>query len=204
MSRIEQIVDRVAAFEPGFPEMSDADWKALERSHREESLRREREWQSLFREMREQEDADLQEFRERERKLHQRTRRELGLASEIAKIAKTLLAATSLDGMNRRQASRKVNEILSRHTKGFFTDESWVPVNAIWKDLTDEGIDWTLENTKYDHDRDNVPTSKTWKFKVDFQNERGRPTTMYGVVVAAGAGSVQDPLSRYDLVAYVS
>lgn len=192
------------AFEPGFPEMSEADWAALEQSHREKSLREEKNWQQFFRQQREQDDVTENEFRERERRLMQRTRRELGLASEVVKIAKSLLAATSLDGMNRRKAVNKINEVLHRHTKGFFTDDSWAPVNAIWKALTDEGIDWTLEGTQYDHNRDQVPTSKTWKFKVDFVNEKARPVTIYGVVVASGAGTVEDPLSRYDLVAYVS
>lgn len=133
----------------------------------------------------------------------QMTGQELGLASEIVKVARSLLE-TSLDGMTRQKAVRKVNEVLSRHTKGFFRDEDWRNVNVIWKDLTAEGIDWTLEDTKYDHNREGVPTSKTWKFKVDFKNESGRSMTIYGVVVAAGAGTVADPLGRYDLTAYVS
>ena len=286
MSKIEQIADRVAAFESGVPDMSDDDWKALEQSHREKSLRWEKEKAELRRQRQQEWDEEDRELRDRERRIRQRrfdpvkeleSMREFdirhGLASEIVKIAKSLLADTVyrtmddlfkaynalfayfrddlvgvkasdgsyhwyqhqhtkggyiqidtttgygkakerrtsissvwiLDGMNRRQAAKKVNEILSRHTKGFFTDDSWVPVNAIWKDLTQEGIDWTLEKTHYDNDpHTRVPISKTWQFKVDFQNERGRPMTMYGVVVASGCASVESPLDKYDLVAYIS
>ena len=35
---------------------------------------------------------------------------------------------------------------------------------------------------------------------MDFLNDKGRPTILYGVVVAAGCGSSSDPLSKYDLV----
>jgi hypothetical protein len=122
----------------------------------------------------------------------------------ITRIASKMVAGTSLDGMSNQRAKRRINEVLKRHTKGFFSDEYWAPVNDTWKALTDEGIDWTLEGTKYDHDRDNVPTSKTWTFKVEFLNDRGRPTTVYGVIVASGAGSCDFPLDKYDLVAYVS
>lgn len=335
MDRIIKIADRrmdTAPFSPGFPEMTDEDWRALERSHREESRRRDQEWQKLFREMKDQEDADLQEFRERERRLMQRTRRELGLtavqtstkkpivtsnvtvnpafvtiiiyfddieemdrnlyakylrqakvivddlvkssyrllddngfigvwqktqvneaarmvtagyvfetrlpgnqlgrvsvlmntvrntltqkiarmrsevehqvmASEILRVARVLVAST-LDGMTKQRAARKVNEVLSRHTKGFFRDEDWSNVKRVWDALAAEGIDYTITNTFYDKDQNTqVPTSKTWRFEIEFQNDRGRPMKLYGVLTAAGAGSVQDPLERYDIVAYVN
>jgi hypothetical protein len=185
--------------------MMEADWDALEKSHQEKVKQWEREKAELRRQQQREWDEEDREFREREHRLMKRTRRELGLASEVIKIAKTILGTSSLDGMNRRQAARKVSEVLKRHTKGFFRDESWMPVNATWKALTDEGIDWTLEKSFYNSDsQTRVPTSKTWEFWVDFQNEKGRPMKLYGVIVAAGAGSVEDPLSRYDIVAYVS
>jgi len=125
-------------------------------------------------------------------------------ATIVERIAGGFREMDALNGMNRVKAARTVNNILSPHTKGFFKDNSWEAVGVIWKALTDASIDWTMEGSQYDHNRDNVPTSKTWKFKVDFINDKGRPTILYGIVTAAGAGSIEDPLDRYDLVAYVS
>ena len=125
--------------------------------------------------------------------------------SKIAdRIAGGLNVQDALNGMNRVKAARTVNNILSPLTKGFYRDDAWEAVGVIWNALTEAGIDWTMEGTKYDHDRDGVPTGKTWKFKVDFTNDKGRPMILYGVVVGSGAGRIEDPLERYDLVAYVS
>jgi hypothetical protein len=132
------------------------------------------------------------------------------LAQELLRVAKELIAEddrklTPIDGMNRRQACRFVNAILARHTKGLFRDDSWQPVQAIWKELSAEGITWQLENAEYQHDAQGRTTSKVWKFKVLYRNDRGvSPTILYGVITASGAGSVSDPLEKYDLVAYVS
>lgn len=195
------------AFEPGFPEMSEADWAALEKSHREESVRRERDWQKLFREMRDQEDADLEQFRERERKMMQRTRRELGLASELLRVAKSLIA--NLNGMKKPQAVKFVNGLLYRHTQGFFRDEDWSGVKrGVWDVLDGQGIDYTITSSEYIKEsasfpRGGMPTAKQWKFEILFQNDKGKMTTLYGVVTASGAGSVEDPLEKYDIVAYV-
>ena len=46
------------------------------------------------------------------------------------------------------------------------------------------------------------PNAKTWYVQVDYNDKRGRPQSIYGRVRAAGAGTVEDPLSRYDIVAY--
>jgi len=49
-----------------------------------------------------------------------------------------------------------------------------------------------------------VPMRKIWQFEIPFTSERGRKGTLYGRVVAAGAGSVEEPLDKYDVTAYVS
>ena len=110
-----------------------------------------------------------------------------------------------LDGMRKQQAARKVNDILHRHSKGFFTDSDWSGINRIWKDLDDEGIDYTINKSEYQKDSfSGMPTSKRWTFEVNFTNERNKPTKLYGNVVASGAGTVEDPLTRYDIICYVA
>jgi hypothetical protein len=211
-----------AAFEPGVPEMSDDDWKKLEQSHRERNLRREKEWQQHFKEMKQQRDEEDREFKETERKIRQRKvdpwkqqeelraqmdfyhRYGIEAASEILRVAKTLIGGNSLDGKNKRQATKLINQLLSPLTRGFFSDENWAPVNKIWKAMESAGFDFTMEKAEYQHDKDQVPISKTWHFKVVFANDKGKQMEIWGVVVAAAAGTVEDPLSKYDLVAYCS
>ena len=123
---------------------------------------------------------------------------------KVVKVAKSRMATTFLDGLRKPQAAKKVNEIMARHTRGFFSDQSWEPINAIWKDFQDEGIDYTLEKASYTQDADGTPTHKTWRFTVSFKNQALLPNTLYGTITASGAGSVKDPLSRYDVIAYCS
>ena len=46
---------------------------------------------------------------------------------------------------------------------------------------------------------------KIWNIEINFTNNKGRPTKLHGTVTAAGAGAGtrEDPLSRYDITAYV-
>ena len=121
------------------------------------------------------------------------------------RISRSFVAASSLDGMSRVRAVRKVNDVLSRHTKGFFRDEDWSNVKrTVWDELDREGITYTITSADYQTDGRGVPVSKTWKLQIEWVNDRGQDQTMYGVVIAAGAGTVEDPMSRYDLVAYCS
>ena len=130
------------------------------------------------------------------------------VANGLRCVARKVMAADSsnpLDGMRRRKAVSIVSNLMARHTRGFFRDDFWKPVHAIWRELEKNGIPVVLQSAEYQHDGSGqMPTSKTWKFTVDFLNERGRPTTLHGVVVASGAGSVEDPLDRYDVVAYAT
>lgn len=109
-----------------------------------------------------------------------------------------------LDGMTNQEARKKVSYMMSHYTHGIFSDESWVPVNAIWKVFNDIGLDWSMTNSFYRRDVDTgEPKSKVWEFEIRFHNKNHKLTTMYGSVTAYGAGTVADPLSRYDLVAQV-
>lgn len=109
----------------------------------------------------------------------------------------------SLDGMTNIKARKTVYTLLSQYTKGFFHDECWGPVNAMWKALRDAGIDWSTVSADYDTDNNGTPIAKRWKFTVNFVNDKGRITILHGTVVASGAGSVANPMERYDLVVMV-
>lgn len=130
-------------------------------------------------------------------------------ASELVRIAKELISAmpgeNSLDGMNNAKARKEVNKVLqANYPKGHLKDEDWRHVNVIWKALDAASFDWHLVDNFYDKDRDGNLERKTWKFEVDFTNDKGRPTKIYGVVVASFCGTMADPTSEYDIVTYAN
>jgi hypothetical protein len=109
-----------------------------------------------------------------------------------------------LNGMTKPKAARIVNNILSSKSKGLFSDTDWSGIANVFKALRANGINYELKSNEYSHNEAGIPSSKTWRFEIEFINDKGRPTTLYGVVVAAGSGSVKDPLDKYDITAYVS
>jgi len=125
------------------------------------------------------------------------------IASGLLKLAKRIVD-NPLGGMRNREAKKFVNNLLFPLTKGFFRDDSWKGVQRIWKELDRVGFDWVMTDNKYSHDEEGRPSGKTWWFEVRFYNNNDRYTVLNGIVRAAGAGSIEDPLERYDLVAYVS
>ena len=93
-------------------------------------------------------------------------------------------------------------QLLHRHTKGFFRDSGWNPVHKTFKELSRHGVDYVIKSSDYYWDQGKM-SGKVWRFEVEFYNDKGRPTTLYGTITAAGAGSVKDPLDRYDLTAVI-
>ena len=107
---------------------------------------------------------------------------------------------SSLDGQTKTKALKIIGEILRKHSKGFFQDEYWIPVHDIFSELTFHGIDYVLISADYD----GKMTSKRWNMSFEFINDKGKNIIIYGNIIASGAGSVENPLSRYDLVGYCS
>jgi len=103
--------------------------------------------------------------------------------------------------MTRQTIKNQINKILSDNSKGIFSDECWEPINNIWKALTAAGFDYTIWDCHYsDRALNNLDTGKRWKFFITL--EKGKP--IYGVIYAAGCGTLNDPLCKYDITAYVN
>lgn len=111
----------------------------------------------------------------------------------------------ALDGLDKRTGLRRINAVIAgAHLNGIFRDDHWLPIQKLLKKFTDEGIPAVVMTGDYTKDDKGRPTSKTWKFKVEWQDQRGRPVVAYGQIVASGAGSVDNPLDAYDVVAYAN
>ena len=100
--------------------------------------------------------------------------------------------------MNRTTAKRQINKILSAGTQGLFSDEYWKPVNETWKALHDAGFQVEIQTAEYGWEN-GQPSQKVWKFTIPFEDKK----PFYGVLTCHGAGTVKEPLSRYDISAYV-
>ena len=130
------------------------------------------------------------------------------VARELVAVARLLLSdeegSPGLNGMKNREARKFVFQLLHRYTKGFFKDDYWQPITKTFKLLQQHGIDYVIQSTQYYEDDRGNPNAKVWRFEVDFVNDKGRLTTLYGTITASGAGTVADPLGRYDVTAVIS
>lgn len=120
------------------------------------------------------------------------------------RIYKIAQISNPLDGMKKVKAARIVGDLMRQYTNGFFSDEDWSPVNKIWAAFREANIDYELKSADYRQREDGTPIAKVWKFEVNFLNENNRPSTLYGYITASGAGSVKDPMEKFDLVATIS
>ncbi len=105
---------------------------------------------------------------------------------------------TPLNGMSNERARKFVAKIArSGYHNGIYNDDFWDGKNGILKALGDAGIDYDLISAQYSPEFPN--TWKEWKLKFTFDNDRGIQKEMIGTIIAAGAGSVEQPLDRYDM-----
>jgi hypothetical protein len=109
-----------------------------------------------------------------------------------------------LNGKSNQQARNIINNKILPDTSGFFSDDYWEGPGRIWKAFNAAGLDWGTVKTEYQKDERDNPVRKVWVVEIDFINNKNKETKLYGTVVAAGAGTVEDPLSRYDITAYVA
>lgn len=97
----------------------------------------------------------------------------------------------------KKTIKRKVQEILSSHNRIYF-DDYWVEVRDIFTQIANIGGFVSLDDVRYEHDENMVPVRKVWKFHVIIDGY-----SFHGILTAHGAGTVDEPLSRYDISAYL-
>lgn len=111
-----------------------------------------------------------------------------------------------IDGKSKRSALNFIYKNIVPKTDGIWKDEAWNGVNVFFKGLDEFNLNWDLvQNSRYFNFPYGVGGSieiprKEWYFKINFINDRGRENEFNGTVTASGAGSMKDPLDRYDVV----
>ena len=109
-----------------------------------------------------------------------------------------------LQDMNRSQAVKRLYKLIGRIPDGFFRDNSWRPIHQIFDVFRKNGVEYEITSTEYFKDDEGRPNAKMWKIEITFIGKSGRPQIIYGTITGAGAGSVDDPLSRYDVTVTLS
>ena len=119
-----------------------------------------------------------------------------------------------VDGLSKQQAVRNIHKQVDPIVKGFFKDEYWKPIHDVWKKMEAMDLDVDIIGTEY-YKTDagmtgkyksmgGVPAGKIWTFEINFINNRQKKNKIRGRITAAGAGSVQDPLDKYDVTITMS
>lgn len=110
---------------------------------------------------------------------------------------------SEIDGLSKQTAIRRIYSKILPLTQGFFRDEAWENVQKVFKVFNDMNLDWNITKTEYDHK--NVPPHyKIWYFEINLIGNQGRPKKIMGNLTAAGAGSVEYPLDKYDISVVLS
>ena len=112
-----------------------------------------------------------------------------------------------ISGQSNQVAGKRVNKLLAALSKGSFSDNSWQAIHNIFNKLKEAGLEVDLLGAQYGGHADTetgTPKYKEWKISIPFINNKGKPVELIGQIVAHGAGTVEEPLSRYDISAYVT
>lgn len=100
----------------------------------------------------------------------------------------------------RQQHKKAINSLLTANTQGIHSDDSWAPYYSNIKALSSAGYDVTTTKNEYkDYNEKHMPTCKQWLLEINHDDLK-KP--FYAVFNAHGAGTVEDPLCRYDISAY--
>ena len=101
--------------------------------------------------------------------------------------------------MTRSQITKQVNRKICGLSKGIFSDEYWNGIKPITDFLNDSEHEFYLDSAVYKHDENGTPIRKEWVYKSDATK---KPVVV--LIIASGAGTVSDPLSKYDVICYAS
>lgn len=128
------------------------------------------------------------------------------ISKELLKITKSLIAK-QLDNKlyntkNKQTAKNIIYRNIENLTKGIFRDQNWSNVRRIWDRLKQLGLDVNVEvkNGGYFNDRyTGQIAGKKYYFDFEFSNIEGKLFRFEGELICSFCGTVEDPMSAYDI-----
>jgi hypothetical protein len=104
----------------------------------------------------------------------------------------------SLPVMTDAKLKSAFGRISDKYTHDFYKDDtSWAPIQKMMKELKDILPTFSLVESFYDNEMPNK--SKIWNFLGVFVTPAGVQRVVPAQIKAHGAGSVEDPLDRFDI-----
>ena len=111
-----------------------------------------------------------------------------------------------VDGLSKA----RLKTLLYKETKKctynkLYKDTGWNGPQCIWNTFNDLDLSWNIVRSDYKKVRGEehmMPTYKEWEFEIFWNSKEGglgKHMKLGGLVTASGAGSVKDPLDRYDV-----
>jgi hypothetical protein len=131
----------------------------------------------------------------------------LGGTMKFRKYIKEESTGLGADGLSKA----RLKTLLYKETKKctynkLYKDSGWNGPQCIWDTFNDLNLNWHITKSEYHTEKNpaksmtfQMPVRKEWQFEIQWDSNKGRPMKLGGHVTAAGAGSVDDPLSKYDV-----
>lgn len=117
------------------------------------------------------------------------------------------------DGLSKQRLKTMIYKATKKFTQNkIYHDNYWQGPQAIWDAFADLNLNWTLTKAEYGYDKESkagyassspgaiMPSRKEWHFYIQWDNDKGKSKKLGGYLTAAGSGTVEQPLDRYDLV----
>jgi hypothetical protein len=94
-------------------------------------------------------------------------------------------------------------KVVSKYNS-IYKDNSWENVTKMVNELERILPNLSVVEAKYGHDEYGVPCRKFWTYAGAIDNGKGKKYAVIADVTAHGAGSVDDPLDRYDITCVIN
>jgi len=110
------------------------------------------------------------------------------------------------DGLSKQRIKTLIYKETKKCTHNkLYKDSYWQGPQCIWDAFDRLNLNWYITKSEYKRDKDDkkggvMPSRKEWHFEIQWDGPKGKHMKMGGYLTAAGAGTMDDPLSRYDLV----
>lgn len=131
------------------------------------------------------------------------------IAKELIKLAKYIVSNNFFNKQNiidpklykmktKNGIKNYISHSIDKLIKGHFKDENWSNVKKVFDAISNLGVNlnWYVENGGYSHDL----SSKTYKFDISFINFQGKEFQFNGQLICCFCGTVEDPMSTYDMI----
>lgn len=124
--------------------------------------------------------------------------------TEYLNEGKNISTGLGADGITKAKLKSKIYKETKKHTHNkLYKDTYWEGPQKIWNTFNNLNLNWNFsKNSEYKYDKkiSKMPVRKEWYFEIMWEGPNGKQMKQGGYLIAAGAGSVDDPLDKYDLV----